>query len=101
MSLRQQSRRDHEKRRKNLQQIREEEKRNITKIQLKSLLIVENFRKMSQENPNISRMLIHYFSNSAGIENKDSFVNDLLQGNVMVITTLCKEALVQFINDFN
>ena len=101
LSLREQWIRDHAKRRKNLQEIRNEETRKITALKLKVLLIVDKFRKMYSENPSISPMLIQYFSSYKGIDAKDIFVNDLLQGNVMVITNLGKDQLKEFLNDFN
>ena len=101
LSLREQSRRDHAKRRKNLKEIKEEEKRKVTTLKLKALLILNNFRTMYLENPCIFTLLKHYFSNHTEIENKEEFTNNLLKGDMMLLTEMGHGRLVTFVNDFS
>lgn len=96
--FKEQVKRDNAKRIKNLQIIRKEEERQIVILQLKTLFIIEKFRKMYLENPNILSMFQQYFSNHDEIENKKKFVKNLLQGDVMVLTNMGKNRLTEFVN---
>ena len=105
--FKEQIKKDQVKRRKNLQEIRKEEKRKITLFKLQTLFILDKFRKMylenTIENGNILIMFKEYFNSYKSINNKEEFVNNLFKEklNIMVLSNLYLHELKEFVNDFS